>query len=171
LKDKGHSILWTPPYSPDLQPIELFWAAGKNHARMFARNGITMRETVKYVREGWYGNEESWDKNNDEIRSDYCNVRKQATDCNALFQHTINQANTTFIPICSGISGVMGELIINETHKANKEGLPVDMLILSATNVPDQDDDVVIINEMEDDETNDEQDGAYALCALATSVL
>jgi hypothetical protein len=38
LNERGHRILWTPPYSPDLQPIELFWAAGKNHARLFARN-------------------------------------------------------------------------------------------------------------------------------------
>ena len=30
LMDHGHSILWTPPYSPDLHPIELIWAAGKN---------------------------------------------------------------------------------------------------------------------------------------------
>ena len=29
LHSLGHSILCTPPYCPELQPIELFWAAGK----------------------------------------------------------------------------------------------------------------------------------------------
>jgi len=24
LNDRGHKILWTPPYCPELQPIELF---------------------------------------------------------------------------------------------------------------------------------------------------
>jgi len=36
MKGRGHSILWTPPYCPELQPIELFWAAGKNHAAELA---------------------------------------------------------------------------------------------------------------------------------------
>jgi hypothetical protein len=53
LKENGHRVLWTPPYSPHLQPIELWWAAGKNHAHSFARNGMTMKETVELVREGW----------------------------------------------------------------------------------------------------------------------
>jgi transposase len=26
----GHQVLWTPPYMPDLQPIELLWARIKN---------------------------------------------------------------------------------------------------------------------------------------------
>ena len=25
LKEHGHGVLWTPPYCPNLQPIELFW--------------------------------------------------------------------------------------------------------------------------------------------------
>ena len=40
LHDRGHEVLWTPPYCPDLQPIELFWAAGRNHAAC----GCTLRE-------------------------------------------------------------------------------------------------------------------------------
>ena len=30
---RGTIVLFTPPYSADLQPIELWWAAGKNWAR------------------------------------------------------------------------------------------------------------------------------------------
>jgi hypothetical protein len=53
LEERGHCVLWTPPYSPDLQPIELFWTAGKNNSRLFARNGITMKKQLNmYVRDG-----------------------------------------------------------------------------------------------------------------------
>ena len=34
LKSRGHQVIWTPPYCPELQPIELFWAAGKNYVVM-----------------------------------------------------------------------------------------------------------------------------------------
>jgi hypothetical protein len=135
LKERGHRILWTPPYSPDLQPIELFWAAGKNHARSFARNGITMKETVEYVREGWYGNLEEYDKDNNQFT--YRRVRKEPTNCYSLFMHTINEANTKFIPICSGLKGIMGELEVDQDHVPNREGLPIDMLVLSLENLPD----------------------------------
>mmetsp|Transcript_32288 Transcript_32288/g.74383 ORF Transcript_32288/g.74383 Transcript_32288/m.74383 type:complete len:80 (-) Transcript_32288:424-663(-) len=29
LANDGHEIIWTPPYVPELQPIELFWGVGK----------------------------------------------------------------------------------------------------------------------------------------------
>ena len=31
-----YDVLWTPPYCPELQPIELFWASGKNHVAIQA---------------------------------------------------------------------------------------------------------------------------------------
>ena len=34
LRSFGHKVLWTPPYCPELQPIELFWAARKNHVAL-----------------------------------------------------------------------------------------------------------------------------------------
>ncbi len=33
IKAAGASVLYLPPYSPDLNPIELFWAWLKNHLR------------------------------------------------------------------------------------------------------------------------------------------
>ena len=44
LHDRGHEVLWTPPYCPGLQPIELFWAAGKNHAAWMYFEGAKMRD-------------------------------------------------------------------------------------------------------------------------------
>lgn len=56
LKERGHEILWTPPYCPDLQPIELFWAGGKNYAASMYFTGRKMQDIVKHLRQGWYGN-------------------------------------------------------------------------------------------------------------------
>jgi hypothetical protein len=39
LKENGHTWLWTPAYCPWLQPIETFWAHGKNYAASKNRNG------------------------------------------------------------------------------------------------------------------------------------
>jgi len=47
LKEGGHRILWTPPYCPELQPIELFWAAGKNHAALYFWEGQRMKQTIE----------------------------------------------------------------------------------------------------------------------------
>jgi hypothetical protein len=55
LNERGYEILWTPPYCPDLQPIELFWAAGKNYAASLYYHGRKMQVTVDQLREGWYG--------------------------------------------------------------------------------------------------------------------
>jgi hypothetical protein len=60
LKQGGHNVLWTPPYCAELQPIELFGAAGKNHATLMYFFTRTMKETVSRVREGKYGNEDTY---------------------------------------------------------------------------------------------------------------
>ena len=53
---KNWHVLFTPPYTPDVQPIELFWAAGKNHARA-CHPGHTrdLEAVVRDLRVGWYG--------------------------------------------------------------------------------------------------------------------
>ena len=30
----GHTVIWTPPYHPELQEIEVIWAVGKNWCKM-----------------------------------------------------------------------------------------------------------------------------------------
>jgi hypothetical protein len=47
--------IWTPPYCPWLQPIELFWGCGKNHAADCYKSGRTLRQAVAQLRAGWYG--------------------------------------------------------------------------------------------------------------------
>jgi transposase len=60
LKDHRHRVLWTPLYCRELQPIELFRAAGKNHAPWMHYSGRTMKELVSNLREGWYGNADAF---------------------------------------------------------------------------------------------------------------
>ena len=53
--DRKWIVLFTPPYCADLQPIELFWAAGKNYARQKHEQGVSLEAVVANLREGWYG--------------------------------------------------------------------------------------------------------------------
>lgn len=56
---RGWQVLFTSPYCADLQPIELFWAAGKNWARaQHSGQSQNLEVVVKHLREGWYGNSE-----------------------------------------------------------------------------------------------------------------
>ena len=75
LNDKRHIILWTPPYNPELQPIELFWVS-KNHAALNASCDITMKDTVRHLREGWYGHRFPLVDD-----SNYDIIEKQPVDC------------------------------------------------------------------------------------------
>jgi transposase len=43
LKEHGHTILWTPPYAPELQPIEMFWSIGKGHTALNNNNHSTIK--------------------------------------------------------------------------------------------------------------------------------
>ena len=54
LREHGHKVLWLLPYYPKLNPIELFWAAGKNHVAWCYVERRTMMEMVSQLREGWY---------------------------------------------------------------------------------------------------------------------
>ena len=155
LTEKGHRILWTPPYSPDLQPIELFWAAGKNHVARNSRFGIKMREVIDLLREGWYG---TLVDGNQQVNNELPKKRiKKGISCAKLFNHVIKEINKDFIKICDGLEGSIGALVIDPTHEANYAGLPIDMLIADLVN--NRDDDAIII----DDNVNDDFFDSWSL--------
>ena len=131
LMERGHSILWTPPYTPDLQPIENFWGAGKNHAAQKNFFGIKMKETVAHVREGWYGNLHLFDNLPPGINagSEYELQKKKPVDCMKLFKRMVSLANTKFVPMCMGISGTMEELTVDTSHEPVRAGIPIDILV------------------------------------------
>lgn len=49
--DAGHSILRTPPYHPELQPIETCWGIVKNHVAL--HNDCTMKKVYSLLDEGF----------------------------------------------------------------------------------------------------------------------
>jgi len=50
-RKEGHSILRTPPYHPELQPIETCWAIVKNHVAQ--HNDCTMKKVFLLLEEGF----------------------------------------------------------------------------------------------------------------------
>lgn len=131
LKSRGHEVLWTPPYCAKLQPIELFWAAGKNYAAENCWNGRTMKQTVQLLREGWYGNEQHW--------PDGCNsswigkenmMRRKVTSasCAGMVAKAEHYMNTFFIPI-AGFKGTVDNLEVPEGFQPTTEDMPMDMLV------------------------------------------
>ena len=49
IKETGHSLLFLPPYSPDLNPIEKLWANMKKNLKDIAHNFNTLGEAVTSV--------------------------------------------------------------------------------------------------------------------------
>jgi hypothetical protein len=125
LHDRGCKVIWTPPYCPDLQPIELFWAAGKSHAALYYFPGRTMKETMSHRREGWYGNE--WDLPIGHSR------RKCPVNCYKLFLTSFEYAATKFEPLCEGISGTIGNLVVDGTYNEDLIAFPIDTLVIDLT--------------------------------------
>ena len=125
MNERNHNILWTPPYCPELQPIELFWAAGKNNVAKRHNNETTMKDVVKHLREGWYGNFNEFA--NDDPR------RKKPVNCRKLWSKCLDFAGTKYVGLCEGITGRMGELIIDHSIEDESVTLPIDTMIIDMT--------------------------------------
>lgn len=54
-RKNGWGIVWTPPYSPKFQPIELVWGVGKQRAARLYYKGRTLLDTRSHLRRGFYG--------------------------------------------------------------------------------------------------------------------
>jgi hypothetical protein len=133
LREHGHKVLWLLPYCPELNPSELFWAAGKNHAALSYYSGRTMKETVRHLREGWYGNNDTFPVGH--------SLHKAPVDCHKLFVESVKAAATKFVPLCDGISGTMGALIIDPTYQEDEIDIPIDALVLDLARFDEEDGD------------------------------
>jgi hypothetical protein len=129
-------VLWTPPYCPDLQPIELlFWAAAKNHAAWMHFEGRKMKDAVGHLRAGWYGNANLFDDLGRELTDLDCvggdanHPYKQAADCGKLWGHMIKKANEVFIPMCPGLSETTGSLVDDGSYEPQAVNFPIDALL------------------------------------------
>ena len=93
---RGWEVLWTPPYCRSSNLSNFFWAAGKNWAADEYMDGRTMRQCVKHLREGWYGNA---DKD------------KEAVSCAKLCTHAKKEANILIDKdVTVGLSGTVDKL-------------------------------------------------------------
>jgi len=54
-REKQWEIIWTPPYCPKFQPIELVWGVGKQRAGTLYKPKRTLDSTRRHLRRGWYG--------------------------------------------------------------------------------------------------------------------
>ena len=131
LKSRGHEVLWTPPYCAKLQPIELFWAAGKNYAAENCWNGRNMKETVQLLREGWYGNEHLWPEGCDSSWIGEGNMLRRkmvSASCAGMVAKAEEYMDKFFIPI-AGFKGDIDNLQVPEDFKATTDDMPMDMLV------------------------------------------
>ncbi|CAN0587389.1 unnamed protein product, partial [Ectocarpus sp. 12 AP-2014] len=50
MREKGWGLIWTPPYMPTFQPIELFWQHGKHYVSIHFEKGRNMLDVWKQIR-------------------------------------------------------------------------------------------------------------------------
>ena len=55
MKEKDWMLIFTPPYRPQFQPIELVWRHGKGYAASQWSAGRSLKETYEDLCAGWYG--------------------------------------------------------------------------------------------------------------------
>jgi hypothetical protein len=84
-----------------------------------------MKETVSHIRGGWYDNE--WDL----PVSHSC--RKYPVNCYKLFLTSLEYAATKFVPLCEGISGTIGNLVVNGTYEEDPVAFPIYALVIDLT--------------------------------------
>ena len=136
LKAEGYDVLWTPPYTPDLQPIEIFWAIGKNRVAAKYQAGRSMKETVRQLREGWYGS------------TDETSTIK-AANCFGLFKKAVGMANKKFIPLCPTLTGTIGTLEVTTAPRLGTAAYPIDLIVAeyASEDAIVDDEDVCIVEE------------------------
>jgi hypothetical protein len=88
-----------------------------------------MKQTVSQVREGWYGNH--WDL--PVGHSD----RKEGVNCNKLSWTSLDFAATKFIPLCDGISGTIGTLVVDVHYVEDAVAFPIDALVVDLSQIDD----------------------------------
>ena len=129
LSSRGHEVLWTPPHCAQLQPIELFWAAGKNYCADHCWNGRAMKQAVQLLREGWCGNEDHWVDGEEFFGEGLMKRRKRKpVNCAGLIRTAENFLNNKFIPV-AGFQGTIDNLQGTEGFQPSTDDMPIDVVI------------------------------------------
>jgi len=45
----GQVLMYLPPYSPELNPIERVWATLKQHVLLLREHGLSLLEAIEYI--------------------------------------------------------------------------------------------------------------------------
>ena len=90
-----------------------------------------MKDCVKYLKEGWYGNGDKFPDNHA--------YRKQPVNCQKLWDKCLHFAGTKYMDMCSGISGMMGQLEIDPNWQDESVSIPIDTLVVNLTEEEDVD--------------------------------
>ena len=53
MSDAGHALVYTPPYCPEVQPIELLWAKVKRYVAARSTHGRSLTEARQQTEEGF----------------------------------------------------------------------------------------------------------------------
>mmetsp|Transcript_21520 Transcript_21520/g.44287 ORF Transcript_21520/g.44287 Transcript_21520/m.44287 type:complete len:705 (+) Transcript_21520:260-2374(+) len=148
IEEAGGQVLWTPPYCPDVQPIELYWAAGKGNVSRNYYHGRKVKATIEDLRDGWYGNKYkdangAWYLRTPEDEDPDLVEEIKPADCGALVRHAIKCANDRVAKI-PGLSGAVdGELLVDPEYRRVEVAatdIPIDTLVNTALAVEDFDD-------------------------------
>ena len=116
-REEQWEIIWTPPYCPKFQPIELVWGVGKQRAGTLYKQKRTLKATSRHLRRGWYGG-----KGKATARFKPCNVR----GCWQTAEGEMNKwiANDKAHTEEKGVSGVLGALERAERWTSNHGNMP-----------------------------------------------
>ena len=110
---EGWELIFTPPYCPQFQPIELFWQHGKGFVAREYKPRRSMVETLVDLRTGWYGGHDS-----EGNPHSACDVGKLINHCNKNTQAAIDAD-----PM---LKGVLGDyLIMDEDVREESQTLDV----------------------------------------------
>mmetsp|Transcript_28743 Transcript_28743/g.35047 ORF Transcript_28743/g.35047 Transcript_28743/m.35047 type:complete len:100 (+) Transcript_28743:451-750(+) len=99
-----------------------------------------MRDVVRALREGWHGNGNKFPANHP--------LSKRAVDCWGQWRTYLKYAGTIYIPICVGILGEIGSLVVDELHTDETCDIPIDILVLDLTQEEVDDDDFGAVTEV-----------------------
>jgi hypothetical protein len=89
----------------------------------------TMKQTVSQIREEWYGNH--WD-----VSVGHTD-RKGGVDCSKHFGTRLDFAATKFVPLCDGISGTIGALVVDRDYVEDAVAFPIDALVVDLSKLDD----------------------------------
>ena len=143
---RGWTLIFTPPYCPKFQPIELFWQHGKGFVAREYQPSRSMKIIKEQIRTGWYGGEDS---NKDP---------HAAADCSKLIEHCLKAAREA-LENDEMLTGKLGHgLELTSKGLETEPDLIHNTLCFANNDDDDEDDDTFFVEDDCDEEIDEESD-------------